>query len=341
MKIIFPGRIVNRHVGGNTTYARQMIAGLNERGIETGTMPMSSHPALTLVRESLVGARSTPNQILHYSADTGPLLPTRTPSVVTVHGVASRWIDVARNPRQEKIWRYRVGRAIASTDRLLTVSQSAADDIAEVFGVDRSRMTVIPHGIDSASFQRETVLSAPVADRLPARYALYLGNVEPRKNLVELVAAFALSPLAQLGLPLVIAGKPAWNFAEIMATIEAAPNVIYLGFVSDDDRVALMQRCTIFLFPSLYEGFGLPVLEAMAAGAPVATSRRGSLTEVAGPSWNIDDLSAHGIAEAVADAVSDESWVAAAPEAGRTWAGTFRWETSVDAHIKVYQDLLS
>ncbi|MBX0301732.1 glycosyltransferase family 4 protein [Cryobacterium sp. 1639] len=340
MKVLFPERIISKHVGGNTTYAREIKDGLTARGVDTGLMRSASKPALTMVRETLIGLRSRPGEVLHYSADTGPLLRTRTRSVVTVHGVASRWIDVARTSAQESTWRFRVDRAIKCTDRILTVSQSAANDIENVFSVDRSRISVIPHGIDSQSFQREVLLSDAIRGQLPAAFALYLGNVEPRKNLIQLVRAFQTGDLATAGLPLVIAGRPAWNFSEAMTEIESASNVIYLGFVSDNDRVALMQRCSVFVFPSLYEGFGLPVLEAMAAGVPVVSSRRGSLAEVAGPSYEIQELDAQGISVAISSAMSDSEWVAGAKQAGQEWAARFRWADSIDAHLKVYKEVL-
>lgn len=339
LRVLFPGRVVERHVGGNTTYARHLMRGLTSKGVETGIMPFGRHPVETLVRETLTGLTPSRGSILHYSADTGPLVKTRATSLVTVHGVASRWIDVARTPAQERTWRFRVQRAIVSTQHVITVSQSAAADITDVFDIDPANITTIPHGIDSAAFQRDTTLSVEVADKLPGEFALYLGNVEPRKNLTALVEAFGRSSLAKLGLPLVIAGKPAWNFSEIMAAITAAPNTIYLGFVSDEDRVALMQRCTIFVFPSLYEGFGLPVLEAMAAGAPVATSRRGSLAEVAGPAFEIADLDAEGIAASVSAALTNQEWLTAAPATGRDWAAGFQWDESIEAHLAVYRNL--
>ncbi|NQX03969.1 glycosyltransferase family 4 protein [Rathayibacter sp. VKM Ac-2856] len=336
MKVLFPERIVDRHVGGNTTYARAVRDGIAARGIETGIIPARGSAVATMLAETAYGRRNK-TDVLHYSADTGPLVRTAGPSLVTVHGVASRWIDVARSSRQEWVWRERVRRAIASTDALITVSESAADDIAEVFALDRGSITVIPHGMDTSAFSTRTPLSTELSAALPARFALYLGNIEPRKNLRELVRAFSTPEVVSLGLPLVIAGKPAWNFAEAMREIEAAPNVLHVGFVSDSDRIALMQACSLFVFPSLYEGFGLPVLEAMAAGAPTVSSRRGSLAEVAGPARTIEDLTAEGIAATVVSAATDASWLETATRTGPEWARRFRWSDSIDAHVRVYE----
>lgn len=342
MRILMSERIIDRHVGGNTTYARNVAQGLEARGIEVGRIPMRARPEFTMLQETMTGlGKGRPGELLHYIADTGPLLRTRRPSVVTVHGVASRWIDAARTGRQEWIWRTRVQRAIASTDHVITVSHSSADDICEIFDLDPSRLTTIPHGIDFARFATPTQLSVEVAEKVPNTFALYVGNIEPRKNLVPLIDAFESSRLRRLGIPLVVAGKPAWNSEPAMARISEARNVIYLGFVSDEDRTALMQTCACFVFPSLYEGFGFPVLEALAAGAFVLTSDRGSLKEVAGPAHMISDLHEEGIAASVEAALTDATHTEEDIAAGREWARGFSWEASVDQHIAVYERVLS
>ena len=340
MKILFPDRRVNRHVGGNTTYARQLRSSLTERGIATGTIPSGPHALVTMMLESVWGVLPRRASVLHYSADTGPLVRTTVPSVVTVHGVASRWTTVARNSRQEAQWRYRVKKAIDCTDEVITVSESSADDIADVFSIDRESIKVIHHGIDSAAFSSPAVLSPETEAKIPKHFALYLGNIEPRKNIVELVRAFETPEMRALGIQLVIAGRPAWNFDAAMEVIKSSSAVNYVGFVSDQDRIALMQRCSLFVFPSLYEGFGFPVLEAMAAGAPVATSRRGSLAEVAGPAWELSSLDAEGMSASLVEALSDDVWQRDVRAEGRSWASRFTWSQSIDSHLETYKRLV-
>ncbi|MDI9915074.1 glycosyltransferase family 1 protein [Rhodococcus sp. IEGM 1379] len=338
MKILMPGRILERHVGGNTTYARALADGLRARDVAVDPMAYSDHAVLTMAAETRQAMRrGSKNEVLHYVADTGPLVRTRTPSVVTVHGIASRWIEGVRNPIQEKVWRTRVNRAIESTDAVITVSESSAEDISEVFDIPRDRIDVIHHGIEHDSFTRPTVLSPGIAARLPDQYLLYIGNIEPRKNLTALIAAMRYGCVRDLGLPLVIAGKPAWNYDASMAAIADSPDVIYLGFVTDDDRVALMQQCAMFVFPSRYEGFGFPVLEAMAAGAPVLTSNEGALREVAGPARILDSLDEEGIAQGITVAIEDMAWRTTSLSEGRAWASRFNWDASVQAHLAIYK----
>lgn len=340
MKVYFPERIVERHVGGNTTYGRHLRDGLKKRGLDVGLIPAGGTPAVTALRETTFGLRyHPPGSVLHYLADTGPLMGSRAPSVVTVHGVASRWISTARTPRQERIWRLRVRSAIAASDRVITVSESSRRDVASEFGVAEDQITVIHHGVDLPSSSKRA-LSPAVAQAVPSKYLLYVGNIEPRKNLVALVDAMNRPELRQLGLRLVIAGKPAWNAEESLRAITASPHVIHLGFVSDEDRSALMAGALAFVFPSLYEGFGFPVLEAMAAGTPTLCSNAGSLAEVAGPAWRLEDITADGIAEGVARALQSAAWMAEIPSRGPEWASEFSWAKSIAQHIAVYREVV-
>jgi glycosyltransferase involved in cell wall biosynthesis len=341
LRICFPERFVKYHVGGNTTYTRRIMDGVKTYGYETGLIPSSFHPLATMTTETVFGLRRRHNTVLHYSADTGPLARTRTPSVVTVHGVASRWVATVRSPRHEQAWRTRVRLAIRNCDRLITVSYSSARDIANVFDVNAEEMNVIPHGVEVERFERPTPLSKGCEQLAAGPFILYLGNIEPRKNVAELVRAYRVARLHDNGIRLIVAGRPAWHYEDTMREISNTAGVTHLGFVSDSDRIALMQRCTLFVFPSLYEGFGFPVLEALAAGAVVLATRRGSLADIAGPSLPIDLPTAEGIAEAMVNALSDEVARDSVRSAGPSWARSFRWETSISRHITVYEEMSS
>lgn len=333
-----PSRILDRNVGGNTTYAREIASRLGAYNISIGRLRSGKNPVATMLKETLDARRQRANSVVHFVADTGPIFQPKMPSVVTVHGVASRWIDTARNRPQEIVWRSRVAAAIRACDRVITVSESSASDVSEIFDIEREHIAVIPHGIDSTKFVRQDGLSSSLLSTLPDSFLLYVGNIEPRKNLIELIEAVESD--ASLP-PLVLAGKPAWNYRQSLDVIDRARKTIYLGFISDVDRAALMQNCTAFVFPSLYEGFGFPVLEAMASGAAVITTDRGSLAEVAGPSWTLNGVDRESIREGINLALSDQDWLAGAPQAGRLWTAKFSWDASVDQHVEIYRSLLA
>lgn len=342
-KIHMPGRIVDHQVGGNTTYARYLRDGLRSKGHVVSSIKPGSHQATTLIRETLFGLQqpTSAEELIHYVADTGPLLKPHFPSVVTVHGVASRWIDVARSSSADLIWRTRVKKAIELSDAVITVSNSSASDISAVFGVDLQNIHVIPHGIDFDNFDKPSEISEELKRKLDKPFILYLGNIEPRKNLVSLLKAFTRTEVQSLGIDLVIAGKPAWDYSESLQLINQTPGVKHVGFVSDSDRRALMQHCELFVFPSLYEGFGFPVLEALASGATVLTSNRGSLAEVSGPSIILEDCDPESISKGIVKAIQDQQLRDSCTREGKTWARQFSWDASVSSHIDVYRKVLA
>ncbi|MHA7272358.1 glycosyltransferase family 4 protein [Arthrobacter sp. TMT4-20] len=338
MKILMPSRILDRQVGGNTTYARRIAEGLMTRGHDVESIQAGFSPHVTAIYETAAGLLRRPaGDVLHYVADTGPMLSTRSPSVVTVHGIASLSVPDVRSKLSEKIWRTRVKRAVASCDHVITVSESSARDIRELTGLDSSRLTVIPHGIDTERFRSVSLMSDQIRLNLPARFALYVGNIEPRKNLTQLCRAFSSPVVRALDIPLVIVGKPAWDSEEAMAAIAGSKNVRYLGFVSEEDKISLMQACSLFVFPSLYEGFGFPVLEAMAAGAVVASSRRGSLEDVAGPALVLDITDLDSLVSSLEQALTDSAARAISLKAGKSWLSSFDWDRSVEDHLRVYR----
>jgi glycosyltransferase involved in cell wall biosynthesis len=173
-------------------------------------------------------------------------------------------------------------RAVREADALIAISAHTADDLVRFTGVDRRHVHVIPLAVDSR-FAPIHDPSVPVRYGIDSRYLLYLGTLEPRKNLKVLLHAFAR--LEWPGVKLVLAGAKGWIFQEIFETVERlglTSRVVFPGFVADADLPALLNGAEVFVYPSEYEGFGLPVLEAMSCGTPVVTTNVSSLPEVAG-----------------------------------------------------------
>lgn len=218
-------------------------------------------------------------------------LPRSIEVTATIHDLAFRRYPETF-PRADLFkLNFMLERAVRRADKLIAVSDSTKRDLLEFFPeLPESRITVIHHGFDAQFF--ETRLSVEALSQqlgtfrlLPNEYCLYVGALQPRKNLVRLIAAFERVKKQHPAMKLVLAGEAAWLASNILAAYEKSPyreDILLTGRVSFEDMRALYQGARLFVFPSLYEGFGLPILEAFASGIPVLTADNSSLIEVAG-----------------------------------------------------------
>jgi glycosyltransferase involved in cell wall biosynthesis len=211
----------------------------------------------------------------------------------------------------------RLLRAIASSaDRILTVSEAARTDIVESLGCLESLVVAIPQGVATLPSD-----APPPTGLSHGGYYLYCGSIEPRKNLVRLAEAHQASGVAR---PLVIAGPDGWRAREILAQIAGRPGVIRLPYQTHEGLGALIRHARALLFPSLAEGFGLPVIEAMNIGTPVMTSRLPALCETAGgAALLVDPHDVPAMAAAIARLDRDEALAATLSQAGRRRAEAF------------------
>jgi glycosyltransferase involved in cell wall biosynthesis len=233
-----------------------------------------------------------------------------------------------------KLVRYLSGvvpRSVARADRVLADSQATRDDLIEYMGVPPEKVQVLYSGVDGRFRPTE---EPGERERLKERYGLpgdrpyvlSVGTVQPRKNYVRLIRAFA--SLERTSHELVIAGGHGWLYQEVLAEAEERKDrVRMLGFVDDADLPALYRGAALFAFPSLYEGFGLPVLEAMACGVPVVCSNTSSVPEVAGDAaLLIDPHDEESLAQALERLLSDEGLREQMVKQGFERAGQFTWE---------------
>lgn len=222
--------------------------------------------------------------------------------------------------------------AAQNSDLIIAVSQFTANQVHELLGVERSRIRVIPHGVRPPS-------STSPSER--EKMILTVGAIQLRKNTARLVEAFeALPP----DWTLVLAGSPsgygAENILDRIQSSAARDRIRVAGYVSSEDLETLYARAAIFAFPSLDEGFGIPVLEAMAHGVPVVTSNRSALPEVAGESAllvNPTDVSA--LSAALSQLAEDSNLRSTLTQSGRVRAATFPWLRAIDETYCVYQNL--
>ena len=273
------------------------------------------------------------------------LPPTPGPAVVTLHDLSCyEWAHCHPVQRVRHMQR-EIAQALKRADVLITVSERMRQDIARFFSwpIDRLVATPLAAGPDFQP-RSPTTLQTPLQalGLVPDGYALYVGTVEPRKNLSRLIQAYARLPegLRQRW-PLVLAGYVGWNSQHLHAQIQAAQSqgwLRYLGYVPQHRLPELMAGARLFVFPSLYEGFGLPVLEAMASGVPVVSSTASSLPEVCGDAALMHDpqddemLLAH-----LKKGLEDEVWREQARARGLVQAGRFSWARCTDQTLAAYR----
>ena len=267
----------------------------------------------------------------------------RVPTVPVVHDMVAFMPEMAPQRRAALIERATLGPAARRAARILCVSESTRRDlVARHPGAEPKAATVL-HGV-SAELAREPSAAEleQVRERLglPSGFVLATGTLEPRKNLPRLADAHARLP-AELRArhPLVLTGPPGWELDRALAGVrERGSEVRLLGYVSDSDLTALYRLCTAFAYPSLYEGFGLPLLEAMRCGAACVTSNGSSLPEVGGDAVEYaDPLDPAAIAAALERLLSDPGRREALGAAARGRAASFTWARTADETVALLE----
>jgi len=238
--------------------------------------------------------------------------------------------------------------AARKADRVLTVSEASKRDILHYTGVAADKVTVIPNGLDA---RFAAVPDAAAIDRVQQRFqldhpfVLYVGNIKPHKNLERLIAAFAAArPDGPDGLKLVVIGDETSNYPSVRQAVHRHrldKHVRFFGFQPAPTLVIFYRLARAFVFPSLYEGFGLPPLEAMANLTPVVTSNVSSLPEVAGgAALLVDPYDVTSIADGIRRAVTDEPLRQALIARGSERARHFSWTKSAADTLAVYRHVL-
>ncbi len=230
---------------------------------------------------------------------------------------------------------------IYRSDMIITGSEFSKNEILERTTFIDEQIKVIYHGIDHTLFKQYEKFS--LSFNLPQKFIFSVGSIEPRKNLLGLLNAYnLLDEDYKKEYSLVLAGFKGWENMEIMSLIEANQQYIeYLGYISDVELAMTYNKASLFLFPSFYEGFGLPVIEAMACGIPVITSNVASLPEVGGDAVvYCDPYSVEDIKQKIELVLSDEALQKQMIRKGLARAKEFSWEKSAQEHIKVFEEAM-
>lgn len=227
-----------------------------------------------------------------------------------------------------------------------THAGAIAEEVVEAFAVDPERVRAVPPGVDDVAVSGTGADGPPAAERLRAAggrpYVLALGQVEPRKDLPGLVAAFDEAAERRPEVELVIAGPPGWGDAQLDAAVAAARHgdrVRRTGWVPDHQRRALLAGATVLAYPSIYEGFGLPPLEAMAAGVPVVATEAGAIPSVVGDAARLVPVGDRAaLATAIGELLDDPDARRRLVEAGRHRVAQFTWDRCAEGLEGLYAD---
>lgn len=282
----------------------------------------------------IIGDVPTGLDLIHYPV-TVPIPKVKgLPSVVSLLDVQHHDLPAMFSPAERAFRRWGYDNAARQANRVITITQFSADRITELLGIPSDRVRAIHLGIDHDLFTPNG--PAAMIDGLPARYLYYPANSWPHKNHRRLIEAFKRIDDPELAL--VLTGTKT-NSLDLGAD---DARVHHLGHVAEKDVAGLYRGAEALIFPSLYEGFGLPPLEAMACGCPVGASNVGAVAEVCGDAALLfDPEDVEAIADAITRVTTDEPLRAELTAAGTERAAEFTWQKTAQKHLEVYQQALA
>jgi len=270
----------------------------------------------------------------------------RAKTLVTVHDLSFIRLPECADANLRAYLNKVVPRSVHRADLVLADSQNTKDDLVELLDVEPDKIEVVYPGVEERFHPIEDqALLEEVRKRynLPPRFILGLGTLQPRKNFTTLIEAFADLRFAICDLRLVIAGGKGWLYEDIFAIVERLgleEQVSFPGFVADEDLPALYNLADLFVFPSLYEGFGLPPLEALACGKPLVASNASSLPEVVGEAGlMVEATDAEALAEAMKRVLEDNALREGMIAKGLEQARQFTWQKAAAKLLSLYEAL--
>jgi glycosyltransferase involved in cell wall biosynthesis len=368
MRIAIDAHSVGARLGGNETYAINLIEALAEIDQENQytlyvTKPEARDrfadrwpnfvvrrtlPHTPLVRIPLTLSRELrrhPVDVLHVQYTAPPFAPC--PIVTTIHDLAFEHLPETFNKRSWMQLRLTVRSTARRAAQIITVSEYSRQDIIKTYGIKPEAITVTPEAAApdlkpvSSEIELQKVREIYGIER---DYILSLCSIQPRKNLVRLIEAYSLLRQSHPGVKLpqlVLAGKRGWLDNETMRAAqsgEANSDICFTGYVADEHLSGLYSGATCFVYPSYFEGFGLPILEAMKCGTPVVAGDRTSIPEVAGEAALLfDPFDVHALVEVLKRILNDADCRVELSARGLQRANEFSWQTTARLTLAAYE----
>ena len=370
MRIAIDAHSVGTKLGGNESYAVNLIESLaqidevNDYTLYVTTAEARDRfhqrwpnfkvrntlPHTPLIRIPLTLSaelRKHPVDVLHVQFTAPPFCPC--PVVVSIHDLSFEHLPQTFHRRSRTQLRLTVRHSARRAARILTLSEHTRRDVIDTYGIEPSRITAIPlaapHHFYPVEDDRE-LQRVRHNYGIDGPYILSVGSIQPRKNLARLINAYALlrGKYTQTELPkLVLVGKCAWLYDETLSALEQTgvkDSVIVTGYVPDTDLPALYSGALCFVYPSYFEGFGLPPLEAMKCGAPVIVGNKTSLPEVVGDAaLKVDPFDVTSIAAAIERLINDSVLRRELSVKGRMRAEMFDWRETARQTLEIYQQV--
>ena len=356
------------HIDGIGVYTKHLLQGYRDRGyhVEGRSFPgfLKSSSGHRFVRgKSFPGSfaslaamalltggrfRSDPGLDVFHVTDYH-VVPMRCPVIASLHdAIPLKYPDFASS-RWRKIKNFIQCSVARYADRVITLSEYTIADIVRFYGIPESRISVVPCGIDPVWFNRdpeEEIRSTLKRRSLEPGYFLFVGTLQPRKNLERILAAYAHLPASlRKTRKLVVVGRGGWNCESVLArlrTMSQSGEAVWLNDVDTESELRhLYAGAGVFVFPSLVEGFGIPVLEAFASGVPVVTSNTTALPEVSGgAALEINPESIDDLVSAMQLLSSDAAERRKRIDAGLKRASFFSWSATVDKTLEIYHQVV-
>lgn len=364
MRVLVDAHMVGSRETGNETYVRNLLSALNDMdGVQAAAALPASGRGVdpSLAGESIVLnppgdwmrlAYALPRACREWGADVLHVTYVRPvvcgcPVVVSVHDVSFRRFPEFFSPRDRLLFSTLMPALLRRANAIVTLSDHARAEIIDWLPTLADRVFVTPLAASSLFRPIPRDHGADTLRRfgIRGRYVLAVGNLQPRKNLERLTNAFAALHDRHRDVQLVLVGKDHWQSGRIhdaARTLYAHDAVVLTGYVSTADLVALYSGADVFAYPSLYEGFGLPIVEAMACGAPVITSSTTSMPEVAGDAaLLVDPYSIDSIAGALDELLGSEDRRRELRDAGLRRASTFSWRRTAEDTMLIYERVVA